>query len=150
MMEKLTVILGFLEFPPTHTRDGGNISPQIRLLNLKSPYLAVFAYNPYEPGCSFCTWVAWDIPPVDIIPAGFPDDAEIESPIHAKQGRNDYGDIGYRGPAPEPGESHRYLFKVYGLGSVLDVPPGSDPHAVIEAMKGHVLQFGHTQALSQR
>jgi hypothetical protein len=150
MMEKLTVTLGFIEFPPMYTGDGGNLSPPIRLSNLQSPYLAVFAFNPYEKGCSFCTWVAWDIPAAHQIPAGFPATESTESPIHARQGRNDYGEIGYRGPAPPPGEAQRYLFKIYGLDALLDLPTGSEKHAVINAMKGHVLQFGETQALCQR
>ena len=149
-MEKLTVTLGFIDFPPTHTGDGGNQSPPIRLANLKSPYLAVFAFNPYEPGCSFCTWVAWDIPAVNLIPPGFPPLPEIGSPIYARQGRNDYGEIGYRGPAPPTGETQRYLFKVYGLDGPLALSAGADKHAVINAMRGHVIQFGETQGLCQR
>jgi len=149
-MEKLTVNLGFVEFPPTHTGDGQNLSPLIRLANLKSPYLAVFAFNPFEPGCSFCAWVAWDIPADHRIPAGLPPLPEIDHPVHAVQGTNDYGETGYRGPAPPPGETHRYLFKIYGLDAKLDIPPGSDKHAVIEAMKGHVIQYGDTKAVCQR
>ncbi len=149
-MEKLTVTLGFIEFPPTHTSDGGNISPPIRLANLKSPYLAVFALNPFEPGCSFCSWVAWDIPAIHQIPSGFPNELIITTPIQAKQGKNDYGEIGYRGPAPPAGETQRILFKVYGLDAPLDCSPGADKHEVICAMKGHVLQYGQTEALVQR
>lgn len=149
-MEKLTVNLGFSEFPPTYTGDGGNISPGIRLTNLKSPYLAVFAFNPYEPGCSFCTWIAWDIPGIHAIPAGFPQEQEINTPTHARQGTNDYGTIGYAGPKPPAGAVHRYFFKIYGLDARLDCPPGSDAHTVINAMKGHVLQFGQTEAFCQR
>lgn len=149
-MEKLTVTLGFIEFPPTYTGDAGNISPPIRLANLKSPYLAIFALNPFEACCSFCAWVAWDIPAIHQIPAGFPNQLTITTPIQAKQGRNDYNEIGYRGPAPPDGETHRYLFKVYGLDAPLDCEPGANKHAVIEAMKGHVLQYGQTEALCQR
>lgn len=149
-MEKLTVTLGFIEFPPTYTGDAGNLSPPIALANLKAPYLAIFAFNPFEPGCSFCAWIAWDIPAIHQIPPGFPAQTEITRPIQAKQGKNDYNEIGYRGPTPPAGEAHRYLFKVYGLDALLDCPPGSDKHEVINAMKGHVLQYGQTEALCQR
>jgi len=44
----------------------------------------------------------------------------------------------------------RYQFKVYGLDAMLDLPAGSDKHALIAAMKGHVLQFGHTEAICSR
>ena len=44
----------------------------------------------------------------------------------------------------------RYQFKVYGLDAMLELPEGSDQHALIAAMKGHVLQFGHTVAICSR
>ena len=44
----------------------------------------------------------------------------------------------------------RYQLKVYGLNAMLDLPEGSDKHALIAAMKGHVLQFGHTEAICSR
>jgi phosphatidylethanolamine-binding protein (PEBP) family uncharacterized protein len=44
----------------------------------------------------------------------------------------------------------RYQFKVYGLDSLLDLTPGSDKHALIKAMKGHVRQFGETVAICSR
>jgi phosphatidylethanolamine-binding protein (PEBP) family uncharacterized protein len=31
----------------------------------------------------------------------------------AKQGKNDFGNIGYGGPAPPKGKPHRYFFKLY-------------------------------------
>ena len=54
----------------------------------------------------------------------------------------DYGIIGYTGPCPPQGETHRYQFKVYGLDAMLALPAGLDKHALVAAMKGHVLQFG--------
>ena len=33
----------------------------------------------------------------------------------AKQGKNDFGNIGYGGPAPPKGKPHRYFFKLYAL-----------------------------------
>jgi hypothetical protein len=44
----------------------------------------------------------------------------------------------------------RYQFKVYGLDALLDLQAGSDKHALVAAMKGHVLQFGETVALCSR
>ncbi|MGB9176179.1 MAG: hypothetical protein WCB46_05520 [Methanoregula sp.] len=44
----------------------------------------------------------------------------------------------------------RYLFRVYGLDAMPGLPAGSDKNSLIAAMKGHVLPFGHTVALSSR
>jgi Raf kinase inhibitor-like YbhB/YbcL family protein len=71
-------------------------------------------------------------------------------PIAAVQGMTDYGIIGYTGPCPPQGSMIRYQFRVYGLDAMLDLPAGSDKHALIAAMKGHVLQFGETVALCSR
>jgi phosphatidylethanolamine-binding protein (PEBP) family uncharacterized protein len=42
----------------------------------------------------------------------------------------------------------RYQFKIYVLDAMLDLPGGSDKHALVAAMKGHVLQFGETVAIA--
>ncbi len=150
-MEKITVSLDFLEFPPVHTCDGANISPAIRVKGLSAVSLAVIAYNPFEKSCcSFTPWICWNLPAQPIIPAGIPPEGVTTMPIAAVQGTNDYGTIGYTGPCPPPGSMIRYQFTVYGLDTRLDLAPGSDKHALIHAMKGHVLQFGVTEALCSR
>ncbi|MDI6718343.1 MAG: YbhB/YbcL family Raf kinase inhibitor-like protein [Methanomicrobiales archaeon] len=149
-MEAITVRLGFSIFPAEHTCEGGNLSPQIRLKGLNAPSIAIVAVNPYERGCSFCPWAIWNIPATFLIPAGIPHEPIVESPIRAIQGVNDYGNVGYTGPCPPPGETHRYYFKVYGLDTMLDVAPGSNKHDLLHAMRGHVLQFGSTFAMCTR
>ena len=150
-MEKLVVQLDFLEFLPTHTCDGDDSSPRIRLGNLVSASLAIMAVNPFIPSCcSFSPWLAWNIPPVEIIPPGFPKEGVVESPVRAFQGRNDYGRIGYTGPCPPHGSTHRYTFKVWGLDTMLDLAPGATKACLVGAMRGHVLQYGETAALCTR
>jgi len=60
----------------------------------------------------------------------------------AKQGKNDFGNIGYGGPAPPKGKPHRYFFKLYALDVALDLPPGATKAQLEDAMKGHVLAEG--------
>ncbi len=149
-MDAITVQLGFSVFPAEHTCDGGNRSPEIRLKGLNATSIAIVAVNPYERGCSFCPWAIWNIPETSLIPSGLPSDPLVESPVHAMQGMNDYGTIGYTGPCPPPGETHRYYFKVYGLDRMIDLAPGSDKHALLHALRGRVLQFGSTFAMYTR
>ncbi|HZD43645.1 MAG TPA: YbhB/YbcL family Raf kinase inhibitor-like protein [Methanomicrobiales archaeon] len=149
-MENLVVQLDFIEFPPLHTCDGGNRSPRITIKGLKATSVALMAVNPYECGCSFCPWAIWNIEPVPVIPPGIPPEPLVNSPIKAVQGTNDHGRIGYSGPCPPSGQTHRYYFKVYGLNAMLDLPEGSDKHELISAMKGHVLQYGGTFAMCTR
>lgn len=149
-MEKLTVLLPFIEFPPEYTCDGGEVSPPLELRGLCSQSVAVIALNPFEPGCSFTTWIIWNLDPSPLIPAGIPKEPVVERPLRAVQGTNDFGEIGYRGLCPPHGESHRLLIKVYGLDGLIDLSPGADKHAFTEALKGHVVQFGTTVGMYTR
>lgn len=150
-MEKLIVSLDFLEFPPTHTCDGENISPRIRFKGLSATSVTVMVFNPFEKSCcSFTPWICWNLPPLPVIPAGIPKEPTTTAPVSAVQGITDYGTIGYTGPCPPPGEMIRYQFRVYGLDTMLDLAPGSDKHELIRAMKDHVLQYGETVAICSR
>jgi len=150
-MEPLTVSLDFLEFPPAHTCDGENLSPALRLKGISAESVAVMVFNPFEKSCcSFSTWLCWNLPPLPIIPAGIPREGITTSPVPSVQGMNDHGTIGWTGPCPPPGSMIRYQFRVYGLDTAVSIPPGSDKHALIAAMKGHVLQYGETVAICSR
>lgn len=150
-MEPLVVSLDFLEFPPTYTCDGENLSPRIRLKGLFAQSIAVMVFNPFEKSCcSFTPWTCWNLPPLPVIPAGIPREGIVTAPVPAVQGVTDYGTIGYTGPCPSRGEMIRYQFRVYGLDQMLDLAPGADKHSLITAMKGHVLQFGTTAAICTR
>ncbi|MCU0631475.1 MAG: YbhB/YbcL family Raf kinase inhibitor-like protein [Methanolinea sp.] len=150
-MEKLFVRLDFLEFPPTHTCEGEDSSPRISIGSLTSASLAIMAVNPFIPSCcSFSPWLAWNIPPVEVIPSGFPKEAVIDRPVRAVQGMNDLGRIGYSGPCPPRGSTHRYTFKVWGLDRMLDLHPGARKGDLVGAMRGHVVQYGETTALCTR
>jgi hypothetical protein len=150
-MDPLIVRLDFLEFPPTHTCDGTDTSPRIRISGLRAASVAVMAVNPFQPSCcSFCPWLIWNLPPGEEIPAGIPAEDIVTAPVQAVQGRNDFGRIGYSGPCPSPGSTHRYTFKVYGLDAMLNLLPGVTKADLIGAMRGHVLQYGETNALYSR
>ncbi len=148
-MDTLTISLGFLEFPPEHTCNGGNISPQITIEGLEASSLAIMVFNPSMRGViSYCSWLLWDIPPQEVIPAGIPPGKTVTTPITALQGINDAGIAGYSGPCPGPGETHRYLFRVYGLDDFLHIPGGSRKAALRSAMHDHIIQYGETEALA--
>jgi Raf kinase inhibitor-like YbhB/YbcL family protein len=150
-MTPLIVRLSFLEFPPVHMCGGGEESPQIVLAGIDpgAVSVAVMALNPFiKTCCSFSTWLVWNLPPVPVIPFGIPKEPVVSSPVAAAQGTNDFGKLGYCGPCPPPGEMQRYVFKVYTLDAMLDLPPGSNKQELIAAMRGHVLQYGETAAVA--
>jgi hypothetical protein len=57
----------------------------------------------------------------------------------ARQGRNDFGKIGYNGPCPPKGASHRYFFKLYALDAKMNLNAGANKDGLERAMKGHIL-----------
>ncbi|MFQ6050803.1 MAG: YbhB/YbcL family Raf kinase inhibitor-like protein [Candidatus Hydrothermarchaeota archaeon] len=62
-----------------------------------------------------------------------------EGASSGNQGRNDFGELRYRGPCPPSGSAHRYRFKLYALDTLLDLPEGVDRKQLEKAMEGHVL-----------
>ena len=54
------------------------------------------------------------------------------------QGKTDFGEIGYGGPAP-PDKRHTYIFKAYALDTILDLKEGFSKQELEDAMKGHIL-----------
>ena len=57
------------------------------------------------------------------------------SPI---EGKTDFGEIGYGGPAPPDGR-HTYIFKAYSLDTELDLKEGFSKQELEDAMKDHIL-----------
>ena len=57
----------------------------------------------------------------------------------ARQGKNDFGRIGYGGPCPPPGKPHRYYFKLFALDARLDLKAGASRSELEQAGKRHVL-----------
>ena len=54
------------------------------------------------------------------------------------EGKNDFGEIGYGGPAPPDGR-HTYVFKLYELDTDLDLKEGFSKQELEDAMKGHII-----------
>ena len=81
-------------------------------------------------------WVLWNIPAADGgIPAGMPAGT---LPNGTVQGRGMRGN-GYLGPCSPAGERyHHYVFELYALGEMLDIPETSGRDELLEAMAGKV------------
>jgi Raf kinase inhibitor-like YbhB/YbcL family protein len=60
----------------------------------------------------------------------------------AREGKNDFGEVGYGGPCPPPGNVHRYRFTLYALDIVLNLEAGVSKGQVLQAMEGHILAQG--------
>ncbi|MFO8130237.1 MAG: YbhB/YbcL family Raf kinase inhibitor-like protein [Bacteroidales bacterium] len=108
------------EIPETYTCDGKDLSPELRWEggpeNAKS--YALIMDDPDAPGGIFTHWIVYNIPPTERFLKKFmPVSKELGN--GAKQEKNDFGNTGYGGPCPPPGEKHRYYFRLYALDTEL-------------------------------
>jgi len=137
--------------PVKHTADGDDVSPELRWSgappNTKS--FALVCEDPDAPRGNWTHWVLFNIP-ADKTNLAEGVSKEKELPDGARQGKNDFGKIGYGGPSPPKGKPHRYFFKLYALDTKLDLPAGATRQQVLDAIKGHVLAEGQLMGLYGR
>ena len=62
----------------------------------------------------------------------------VTDPNSKIEGKTDFGEIGYGGPAPPDGR-HTYIFKGYALDTSLDLKEGYSKQELEEVMKGHII-----------
>ena len=118
-------------------------SPQLSFSNIpeNTKSLALILDDPDAPGGTFNHWVIFNIPPTgNGLQEGIPRDSELENGI--RQGTNGAEQVGYFGPCPPPKETHRYVFKVFALDTVLELEAGVNKKQLLTAMKRHILGRG--------
>mgnify|MGYP001140499843 CR=1 FL=1 len=129
--------------PEKYTCEGDNVSPPLVWTSVPegTKSMALICDDPDAPMGTWVHWVLFDLPPsVRELAENVPAQRELKS--GAKQGTNDFREIGYGGPCPPPGRAHRYYFKLYALDKVINLSPGASKSQLVEAMKGHILAEG--------
>jgi Raf kinase inhibitor-like YbhB/YbcL family protein len=120
--------------PSRYTCDGQDISPQVSWNNIppgtRSLMLIVEDYD--APG--FTHWRIFNIPSAV---RELSEDVQKSQtlPGGIVQGTNGFGAIGYRGPCPPGGTSHRYFFTLYAL----DTEPNLSWGTTKKDVAGHVI-----------
>jgi len=136
--------------PAPHTADGRDVSPPLSWSGVPAgaKSLALVCEDPDAPRGNWVHWVLYDLPPTATgLPEGVPPSERLES--GGVQGKNDFGRIGWGGPAP-PSGTHRYFFRLYALDSRLDLPPGATRAQLSRAMEGHVRAEGELMGTYSR
>jgi len=139
------------DIPQKYTGFGENISPPLQLESLpkRTKSIAIICDDPDAPVGTFVHWVIYNLPAETTeIASGVKKGSEPKNGV--KQGQNSFGNVGYDGPKPPPGKSHRYFFKAYALDSELRLGPGAGKAELLEAMKGHILAKGDLMGKFQR
>ena len=125
------------EIPRKHGYRHGNVSTPLTVSDIpdEAVSLALVMDDPDAMAPAGKVWVHWLLWNAD--PAT-PDIPENTVPKGAVQGKTDFGEVAYGGPAP-PDKRHTYVFKVYALDVRLDLPKGSIKKDLLQAIKGHIL-----------
>ncbi|MDX1441177.1 MAG: YbhB/YbcL family Raf kinase inhibitor-like protein [Nitrosopumilaceae archaeon] len=125
------------EIPRKHGYKNGNVSPPLEIIDVppNTKSLALIMDDPDAMGAVgkvWVHWVLWNIDPnVNQI-------KENEVPKGSIQGKTDFGEIAYGGPAP-PDKEHTYIFKLYALDENLSIQSGTSKSEVEKAMNGHII-----------
>ena len=127
--------------PVEFTCNGEDISPELEWSGAptNSKSFALIMQDPDAPGGVFTHWMIYDMAISMIyLPKRMSPMAKVMG--GSMQGTNDFGDVGYGGPCPPPGETHHYVFTLYALDvakcGVSGTFKGPD---VLAAIRGHVL-----------
>ena len=128
--------------PAEYTCDGADMSPPLQwgVVPEGTKSIALICDDPDAPMGTFVHWVIFGLPAeTRELAENIPSDETL--PNGAKQGKSDFGRIGYGGPCP-PSGTHRYFFKIYALDTEVALAAGASKRELLGAMEGHILGQG--------
>ena len=114
-----------------------NLSPPLQISEIPegTKSLVLIMDDPDAMGAVGKVWVHWVLWNIS------PDTKEISEnsiPDNSIEGKTDFDEIGYGGPAP-PDKEHTYIFKLYALDEILNLKQGAIKTEVEELMEKHIL-----------
>ncbi|HEV8250139.1 MAG TPA: YbhB/YbcL family Raf kinase inhibitor-like protein [Gaiellaceae bacterium] len=133
------------EIPSRHSCEGEDVSPPLRWTNVPegTRSLALVVDDADAPGGVFTHWVAWGLDPAA--------EGLAEGEPAPREGQNDFGTAGYRGPCPPPGHGrHRYAFRLYALDAEPELAAGAAKAGLEQAIAGHVLTTAELVGVYER
>jgi Raf kinase inhibitor-like YbhB/YbcL family protein len=136
--------------PVKYTCDDLDISPPVEWSEGPSGTrtFTLICDDPDAPKGTWVHWVMYNIP-ADLLklPENTPKTETLSS--GARQGKTDFGSIGYGGPCP-PSGTHRYYFKIYALDYAPDYKLVITKKELLKLMEGHTLDEGQLMGRYKR
>ncbi len=126
--------------PKQFTCEGRDISPPLAWTAPPSGThsLILMVVDPDAPSGTWTHWLIYDLPATaGELPENTPPQATPAS--GGRQGRNDFGHLGFGGPCPPPGKPHHYFFRLLAVNMRLGLKPGATRRQVEQAVRGHIL-----------
>lgn len=113
--------------------NGENYSPPLKWEGIPEGTRSLLLTVIDPDGGNWLHWLLFNIPPHQ---------TALEETVNGPQvgvaGRNDFGDLGYGGPCP-PSGTHRYVFTLFALDTVLDASEGASLKNILPMLDGHIL-----------
>jgi hypothetical protein len=136
--------------PAHHTADGEDVSPPLEWKH-PPPDTKAFALvcdDPDAPNGNFNHWIIFNIPAnLSHFPEAYP--ALKTQPNGIRQGLNDFGGLGYQGPAP-PSGVHHYHFKIFALSAPLELEEDVKRQVLERAVQRRLLGQAELMGTYQR
>jgi hypothetical protein len=126
--------------PDTYARGGENRSPPLRWTDppAEAKSFMLVVEDPDAPSGLFRHWAVHDLDPNQ---TELREGAGSTETRAARQGVNDFGDVGYDGPQPPPGDGvHHYHFRLAALDVAhLELPDAADAALIAQTARRHVI-----------
>lgn len=127
----------FLEngyIPLKYTCDGENVSPplHIRGVSSRAKSLVLIMDDPDALGGDWVHWTVWNMDPSTRVIS------ENSIPEGSVEGDTDFDLPAWAGPCPREGV-HRYVFRLYALDVMLDLPSRASKQQLLASLKGHIV-----------
>ena len=114
-----------------------NLSPPLQISEIPegTKSLVLIMDDPDAMGAVGKVWVHWVLWNIS---SDTKEIFENSIPNNSVEGKTDFDEIGYGGPAP-PDKEHTYIFKLYALDEILNLKQGAIKTEVEELMEKHIL-----------
>jgi len=137
--------------PDQYARDGENQSPPLRWTDAppEAKSFMLVVEDPDAPSGVFRHWAVHDLNPEQ---TELRQGAGNGKSKVARQGVNDFGDVGYDGPQPPPGHGvHHYHFKLAALDVAhLELADDADAETIALKARRHVIDEAEIVGTYQR
>lgn len=128
--------------PVKFTCNGKNVNPPLVIFGVprEAKSLALIMHDSDAPIAGGWThWLKWNIPTDNLVIREGKEPAGVS-------GRGSGSNLSYYGPCP-PSGTHRYVFKIYALDTLLNLAEGSSKKELESVMVKHVLGAGELVGL---